>query len=106
MADGMIKSVNYKFFLYVVLLFPALSFADDIDHDEAYRLQQAGKILPLERILEKSRQYHEGKILEVELNKKRNTFIYEIEILDNEGVLWEMKVNAVDGSLVSQEGED
>ena len=90
----------------MLLLLPLAGQADDIDHDDAYRLQQSGEILPLERILENARQYHDGKVLEVELEKKRNTFVYEIKILDNEGILWEMKLNAMDGNLVSQEEED
>jgi uncharacterized membrane protein YkoI len=94
------------FLLAMLLLFPLAGLCDDIDHDEAYRLQQSGDILPLERILEKARQYHDGKVLEVELERKRKAFVYEIKILDNEGILWEMKINAMDGSLVSKEEED
>jgi uncharacterized membrane protein YkoI len=94
------------FLLAMLLLFPLAGLCDDIDHDEAYRLQQSGDILPLERILEKARQYHDGKVLEVELERKRKAFVYEIKILDNDGILWEMKINAMDGSLVSKEEED
>ena len=95
-----------KVLLVILLFIPLISLADDIDHDDAYRLQQSGNILPLEEIIEKARQYHDGKILEVELEKKRKAFIYEIKILDREGVLWEIKINATDGTLVSQEQED
>lgn len=95
-----------KVLLVILLFIPLISLADDIDHDDAYRLQQSGDILPLEEIIEKARQYHDGKILEVELEKKRKAFIYEIKILDEEGTLWEMKINATDGTLVSQEEED
>jgi len=95
-----------KVLLAVLLFFPLVSQADDIDHDDAYRLQQSGKILSLEEIIERARQHHDGKILEVELEKKRKAFIYEIKILDKEGTLWEMKINATDGTLVSQEEED
>jgi uncharacterized membrane protein YkoI len=95
-----------KFYLILLLCFPPLSLADDIDHDDAFRLQQAGEILPLESILQKAKQYHDGKVLEVELEKKRGKFVYEIKVLDKEGILWEMKLNAIDGSVVSVEEED
>ena len=78
----------------------------DIDHDDALRLKQSGEILPLESIIKKARQAHDGKVLEVELEEKHGSYIYEIEILDNDGVLWEMKLNAVDGSMISEEVED
>ncbi len=95
-----------KAILISLLCFPLVSLADDIDHDDAFRLQQAGEILPLESIIQKAKQYHDGKVLEVELEKRRGKLVYEIKILDKEGVLWEMKLNAVDGSVVFMEEED
>ncbi|WP_455204466.1 PepSY domain-containing protein [Kaarinaea lacus] len=92
--------------LILLLCFPVVNWADDIGHDDALRLKQSGEILPLESILKEARQHHDGKVLEVELEKKRGTYIYEIEILDNSGVLWEMKLNAMDGSVVSEEVEN
>lgn len=96
----------HKAFLILMLSFPLVSFADEMDHDDAFRLKESGEILPLESILQKARQYHDGKVLEVELEKRRKTFVYEIKILDKEGVLWEMRINAIDGRLVSEEEED
>jgi uncharacterized membrane protein YkoI len=95
-----------KVILILLLCFPLVSLADDIDHDDAFRLKQSGEILPLESILKTAKQYHDGKVLEVDLEKKRGTLIYEIKILDNEGILWEMKINAINGSVVSEEEED
>lgn len=92
--------------LLLLLCLPLVSPAGDIDHDEAYRMQQAGEILPLESILQKAKQYHDGKVLEVELEKKRGTLVYEIKILDTNGLLWEMKLDAIDGTVISEEEED
>jgi uncharacterized membrane protein YkoI len=103
----LLMKLPMKTVLFIMLLaFPIAGLCEDIDHDDAYRLQQSGEILPLERILEKARQYHDGKVLEVELEKRRKAFVYEIKILDNEGILWEMKINAMDGTVVSEEEED
>ena len=94
----------------ILLWFPLSAWPDDNrheeDHDEALRLKQSGEILPLETILENARQHHDGKVLEVELEKKRGNLIYEIKILDGAGVLWEMKINAINGQVISEEQDD
>ena len=99
------RKVNSGIFI-VLMCLPLVSPADDIDHDDAYRMQQAGKILPLETILEKAKHFHDGKALEVELEKDRGKLVYEVKILDNEGILWEMRLDATDGSIVHVEKED
>jgi len=78
----------------------------DIDQDDAIRLKQAGEILPLETILKTARQHHDGKVIGVELEREHNILIYEIKILDDNGELWEIKVNAKDGRLLQQEEDD
>jgi uncharacterized membrane protein YkoI len=80
--------------------------AGDIDQDDAIRLKQTGEILPLESILEKARQRHDGKVIGVELEREHGSFIYEIKMLDNEGLLWEMKINARDGAVLEEEQDD
>ena len=77
--------------------------AGDIDQDDAIRMKQAGEILPLETILNKARQYHNGKVIGVELEHENTTLIYEIKVLDDDGILWEMKINAKDGKLLEEE---
>jgi uncharacterized membrane protein YkoI len=90
----------------LLLLLSMPGWADEMDHDEALRLKKSGDILPLETLLEKARQVHDGKVIEVELDKEHGTLVYEIEILDKEGVLWEMKINATDGKILSAKEED
>ena len=80
--------------------------AGDIDQDDAIRMKQAGEILPLETILNKARQYHNGKVIGVELERENTTLIYEIKVLDDDGILWEMKINAKDGKLLEEEKDN
>ena len=77
------------------------SFADD--HDEAYELMQSGEILPLEKILEITRKQVQGRVLEVELEHEDKRLIYELEVLDQKGVVWELKVDAKSGSIIEKE---
>jgi uncharacterized membrane protein YkoI len=84
-------------------IFPAM--ASD-DHEEARRLQQAGDILPLETIIEKAQAIHPGRILEVELESENSHYYYEIELLDDNGRVWEMKLDSQTGKPINQEEDD
>ena len=88
----------------MVLLFGA-ALADD-DHLEARRLMEAGTIRPLEKILEQLSEQHPGRILEVELEQDEGRYIYEIELLDAEGVVWELEIDAQNGELLKTEQEE
>ncbi len=87
---------------FIFLIISNQSFADD-DHNDAYRLLRSGDILPLEKILEISRKQITGRILEVELEHEDNQFIYEIEVLDKKGIVWEIKINAATGTILDVE---
>ena len=78
------------------------NFADD-DHDKAYKLLRMGEILPLEQILKIARGQIQGRILEVELEHKDKHLIYDLEILDKKGIVWELKVDAVSGVMIKKE---
>lgn len=73
---------------------------------DARRLVREGKILSLEKILAGIRQVRPGQILEVEIDDDDQRMIYEIEILDTRGSVWELKVDAVTGEILEQEMED
>ena len=92
------------------LLWTGLTTADAERHgheQEAVRsLTQQGDILPLEQILEAARQHHAGKVLETELEREDDRYIYEIELLDEGGTVWEMEFDATTGELLKQEQED
>jgi uncharacterized membrane protein YkoI len=65
-----------------------------------------GDILSLEQILKNVRQHRVGRVLETELEEKRGELVYEVEILDNNGEVWEMKLDARSGILLEEEQED
>lgn len=87
------------------LIVSASLYASD-DHDKAKRLVESGDILSLEEVLVKVREIEQGKILEVELENKRGNSIYEIELLNSEGVVLELKFDAKTGKHLSTEKED
>jgi len=95
-----------KLVLVIFLVMPGVMLAKDIDQDEAKLLRQEGAILPLEEILEAAQKQHSGRVIQVELEEKHGRYVYEVEIADNNGKVWEMKIDAHDATLLSQELED
>ena len=75
------------------------------EHEAVRSLKQQGDILSLEEILGHARQHHEGRVLETELERKRGIYIYEVELVDAEGQVWEMKLDAQTGELLKEERE-
>jgi uncharacterized membrane protein YkoI len=83
----------------------APAVAED-DHVTARRLRESGQILPLEQILERARARQPGHVLETELERKRDRYVYEVEILDADGWVWELKFDARTGELIKLERDD
>ncbi|SHF58970.1 Peptidase propeptide and YPEB domain-containing protein [Modicisalibacter ilicicola DSM 19980] len=80
--------------------------AQRIDQDEALRLRQSDKILPLEYILQQALQAQPGRVIEIELERADGRPIYELEVLDTQGRIWELYLDATTGSLLEHERED
>jgi uncharacterized membrane protein YkoI len=79
--------------------------ADD-DHALARRLSEAGQILPLEDIAARARTVKPGELLEADLEIKKGRYVYEVEILDKAGQVWELKLDAASGQLIKMELDD
>jgi uncharacterized membrane protein YkoI len=88
------------------LLLATLAAAALGDHEEARRLLSGGAILPLEDILESARRHQPGDILDVELEQEHGRHVYEILLLDGQGRVWELELDAATGELIDREAED
>jgi uncharacterized iron-regulated membrane protein len=80
---------------------PAAEAHRDSQHDLARRLKEAGDIQPLETIIAKAKAQHPGRVLEAELNKRGEQYVYEIELVDDKGVVWKLYYDARTGDLLS-----
>ncbi len=87
----------------LALLLWSLAAGPSADHEAAYELAREGRILPLERILEQQRRDRPGRILEVELEREDGNLVYELELLDADGRVWELYYDAVSGRLLETE---
>lgn len=92
--------------LFLLLgLSPMVSLADD-DHEQARRLKEAGEILPLQQIIKKAQAEHSGRVIEVDLENEDGRHVYEIELLDAGGEVWELYFDAATGELIKRGRED
>jgi len=86
---------------------PALDYQDrDCEHDRVRSLTLRGEILSLQELLKRVRRHRRGRVLDIELQKWRAGYIYELLLVDDRGRVWEMKLDAASGELLEQHGED
>ena len=76
------------------------------DHDRARQAVEAGQILPLRTILERVERNYPGQVIDVELERDRDSaqWVYKIKLLQSGGALIRLKVDARDGSVLGQKG--
>jgi len=97
------KSLRYYFFLVglaslLALGATPLGLAGGVaDHDRARKAVEAGEVLPLRTVLERLEREYPGQIMEVELERKGERWVYEIKLLRPGGALLKLKVDARNG---------
>lgn len=74
--------------------------ADGGDHDRARQAVEAGDMLPLRTILERVERAYPGQVMEVELDREKGEWVYEIKLLRQGGALMKLKVLARDGTVL------
>lgn len=92
--------------LAALLLLPVLSLADSSEQRQARDLVERGEILPLTTIITNTRAAQPGRILEVELKRKRDVWLYDLEVLDAQGQIWELLLDARTGEVLQRKRED
>ena len=88
----------------VALTRPTIGRAGDDDHVAARRAREAGEILPLARILDAANAQFTGEIVEVELEREKGRWEYEVELLTAGGTVIELTYDAATGRLLETEG--
>lgn len=73
----------------------------DPDHERAWRLRQQGDILPLQTVVEGVLTRQPGRLIEVELDRIDDGYVYEVEILDPGGNLRRFYLDARSGQSVA-----
>ena len=87
----------------IVFLAVTVAKADGLSAEKVRELVESGTILPLEEILKRNAPGIGGRIIEIEVERKRGIYLYEIKVLRPDGRYREMKIDARTGAMI---GED
>lgn len=101
------KARALTFFTVLLCSASALAPIAHADDNKSIRqLQRSGEILSLEQIFDRARKVKPGRIVDVDLDKDDGRYIYEIELLESSGKVWEMEFDARTGELLQLEQDD
>ena len=78
---------------------------EDHDHDRALKAVRKGEVLPLEQVLTTVRAKYKGTVVHTELERKHGVWMYELKILDQNGRMREVYINAKTGKLMNIESD-
>lgn len=101
------KVLALPFLVAVYCAASALAPLAHADDDKRIRqLQRSGEILSLEQILDKARRVKPGRIVDIDLDRENGRYVYEIELLQSSGKVWEMEFDARTGELLDLEQDN
>jgi uncharacterized iron-regulated membrane protein len=86
--------------MLLAMLGTGVSYADNADHDRARQAVEAGDVLPLRTILDRVEREYPGQVKEVELDREKGEWVYEIKLLRKGGALMKLKIHARDGTIL------
>jgi uncharacterized membrane protein YkoI len=89
-----------------IVLSPVALAGRDLDQNEARRLMLSGQIRPLSELILLHPERLSGHLLDVELEEEDGRLVYEIEVLDKDGVVREFYLDASSGAVIKEEIED
>lgn len=84
-------------------IFPATAMSHQLSPVE---LEKKGKILPLQKIIQIAQTQYPGRVLAAEFIQRKTDYIYELEILDAKGVVWEVKFDATSGVFIQKDNKE
>jgi uncharacterized membrane protein YkoI len=78
---------------------------DEDDHDRARRALEEGQARPLAEILAIVEDELGGRIVGVELERRRGRYIYEFRVITPSGELREIYVDAMSAEILKRDGD-
>jgi uncharacterized membrane protein YkoI len=96
-----------RFILLTVLLLTAGALnAGERDHELARQALERGQVLALRTVLDKIEREYPGQVLKVEFEREDGRFVYEIRLLQNDGRMAKLTVDAADGRVIEIKRRD
>jgi uncharacterized membrane protein YkoI len=94
-----LKSTIWAIAIAAALLPAAPILADEADHDAVRQAVERGEIRPLSEIRDIVRGKLTGEIAGVEIERKNGRWLYEFRVVDSQGRLFEVYVDARSGGI-------
>lgn len=94
-----------RFLLAALLITQSHLGLADSDHDRARKAVEQGEVLPLQQIMQKISKDYPGQVLEVELERENQAWVYEIKQLSASGVLTKLEVDAKTGAVIKHKSK-
>ncbi|ATE59897.1 PepSY domain-containing protein [Thauera sinica] len=73
--------------------------------DEVRKLREAGKILSMEDILNRSRAAQPGQVVEIELDDDDGRYTYEVKLIDDANRVHKLKLDASTGEVLRRKAK-
>lgn len=81
--------------------------ARDLGPDEALKLRDSGSIQNFEKLNETALAKHPGGVIrETELENQWGRYIYQLEVVDAQGVEWDLELDAATGEILKDHQDD
>jgi uncharacterized membrane protein YkoI len=89
--------------LAMLAIMPATALADD-DHDRARAAVEAGEIRPLTQLLTEVERRFIGQVVDTELDRDDDRWIYNFKLLPPSGRMYRVQVDARTGVVLRTHG--
>ena len=94
-----------RLFLLSLLALPLPVFAQDRrDHERARAALEAGQIRPLAEVLAEAERRFRGRVIEAELQRDDDGWLYELKILPPNGRMFVVELDAATGAVLRTRG--
>ncbi|HEX6017130.1 MAG TPA: PepSY domain-containing protein [Burkholderiaceae bacterium] len=80
----------------------AVRAGDDKDQDRVRDAVRAGEVMPFDALRERLRRSHPGDVLELELERENERWIYEVKLLQPDGRIVKLEVDARSGEVLRE----
>ena len=97
------KPLYYYFGALSFALLSMSAISDDNDSRKVRNMVLEKEIVSLDSLLPAIRKHGDFKLLEIELEEEDDNLVYEVELLDKEGRVYEIRYDARTGKELSND---
>ncbi len=90
-----------------LMLISTVALARDLGPDEALKLRDSGSIKSFEVLNDLALAQHpKGVIRETELENEWGRYVYQLELVDAQGLEWDIELDAATGEILKNHQDD